>query len=353
MPDNFRFSVRDPEPFLPNLCAIQAVFMLVLLGELLAVALTVADSGLEHFNWGGLGLRSFLILWIFLLSAASLCPLRLWLGGLPSALAGAVSYLLVLAVTLLCTVTGLWILDGWQSRDGMRALESLLLAAIFAGVLLRYLYLQQQLHNQQQAELRARIQALQSRIQPHFLFNSMNSIASLISVEPEKAEKLVEDLCELFRASLAEPGQVPLNEELLLCRHYMSIEQVRLGSRLQVKWHLSPGLEKGDNDVRIPRLLLQPLLENAIQHGIAPIPEGGTVQVRAEVRDGRLELEVTNPLPAQPAQPGNQMALTNIHNRLQALFGNRATFKTQVQNGEFSAYLAYPVDGYLAEESAG
>lgn len=338
-------------PFLPDMCTLQAVFLLVVLGELLALALTLADSGLAGFDWENLGVRSFLLQWIVLLSAALLCPLRYPLAQLPAWLAGAACYLLVLGVTLVCSLLGLWALGGWQSGDGLTLLSNLILAAIFAGIVLRYLYVQQQWSNQQKAELRARLQALQSRIQPHFLFNSMNGIASLIATEPDKAERMVEDLSSLFRASLAEPGLVPLAEELALCRQYMAIEQLRLGDRLKVHWQIEPAAENGAQPCRVPSLLLQPLLENAVQHGIQSLAAGGLVAIEITLVDASVNVLITNPMAATQSSGatgrGNRMALSNIRHRLQAHFGTVATFRAEAETTadtgpRYVVRLSYP-----------
>lgn len=338
-------------PFLPDICTLQAVFLLVMLGELLALALTLADTGLSTFDWENLGMRSFLLQWIVLLSAALLCPLRFRVARLPVWLAGAACYLVVLAVTLICSVAGLWAMGGWQPHDLFTLLGNLILAAIFAGIVLRYLYVQQQWSNQQKAELRARLQALQSRIHPHFLFNSMNSIASLIASEPDKAERMVEDLSSLFRASLAEPGLVPLAQELALCRQYMAIEQMRLGERLQVHWQVAEAAENGEPPCPVPSLLLQPLLENAVQHGIQSLTAGGLVAIEIALQDGRVNILMTNPMATAPTSDvpasGNRMALDNIRHRLQAHFGTAATFRAEAETTagsgpHFVVRLSYP-----------
>ena len=315
--------------------------MLVLVGELLAFALVLADTGLWQFDWGQLGMVSFLVQWIVLTSSALLCPLRSFLSRQPPLVAGSLSYGLVLLVTLVFSATGQQLLVPSGAIDIWGLLENLLLSGIFAGIVLRYLYLQQQLHDQQQAELGARIQALQSRIRPHFLFNSMNSIASLIEPDPQTAEKVVEDLSELFRASLAEPVLVSVEDELNLCRRYINIEQLRLGARLAVNWEL------GDypKTIKIPSLLLQPVLENAIYHGIEPLPKGGCIDVMAKVEDDRFVLEVRNPLPESEevkTRLGNQMALDNIRYRLTAHFGSEAAFSAGPEAGLFVTHISYP-----------
>jgi two-component system, LytTR family, sensor histidine kinase AlgZ len=339
--------LRPAQAFIPNLCSLQPVFLLVLLGELLAVALTLADTGLASFQWERLGILSFLIQWVVLASAALLCPLRPWLARIPAWQAGLFSYVLVLLVTLICSVIGLWMLAPEQVIAWHRLLNSLLIAGIIAGVVLRYLYLQQQLSNQKEAELKARIEALQSRIRPHFLFNSMNSIASLIEIDPIKAEKMVVDLSSLFRASLAEPGLVPLSEELSLCRRYIAIEQMRLGDRLQVDWQD----QTESTTALIPSLLLQPLIENAIYHGIQPRPEGGVIELLLQQSEKQLQIKVTNPLPVKSigempvvtSTASNHMALDNIRHRLQAYYGNQARLESLQQDELFVTTLFLPI----------
>lgn len=233
----------------------------------------------------------------------------------------------------------------------MLLLEQLALAAIIGGVALRYLYLQQQLINQREAELQARIQALQSRIRPHFLFNSMNSIASLISIDPNTAERLVEDLSELFRASLAEPSLTPLARELDLCRHYLAIEQLRLGERLKVDWQLG----EFDPQLKIPSLILQPLLENAIVHGVEPLPKGGTITIKLQQTKHQLRLQITNPYPLEKlahstgnskmANRHNHMALGNIRHRLVAHYGSSARLSSSAEQGVYSTYIFCPLKG--------
>lgn len=349
-------STAKPVPFLPNLCGTQALFLLVLVAELLALLLTIADHGLDHFNWDSLALVSVQLQWIVIFSALGLCRLRHWLGNLSQLQAGAISYGLVLAITLVLCLLGQWLLyvvsglifltDHHFQLDGWQLLDNLAIAAIVGGVMLRYLYLQQQLHNQRDAEMQARIQALQSRIRPHFLFNSMNSIASLISSAPDTAERVVEDLSELFRASLAEPSVIPLERELALCKHYLDIEQLRLSSRLVVDWQI----ESYDPQLKIPSLMLQPLVENAIFHGIEPLPQGGTITVKVSQNDKLLRIVITNPYPLRkksaPSEPNgrhNSMALDNIRRRLTAHYGSGARLSSSAENGLFTTYIFCPL----------
>lgn len=344
----------SPHAFLPDLSGIQPVFLLVLLGELLAIVLTLADSGIRPFDWERLGALSFLIQWIVLLSAALLTLVRPWLAQRSVLVAGTSSYLLVLLVILVSASVGQWLFPNEDEFRWQPLLTALLIGAIVSGVALRYLHLQQELALQKQAELNARISALQARIRPHFLFNGMNTIASLIATDPDKAETLIVDLASLFRASLAEPGLVTLGQELDLCRHYLAIEQSRLGARLQLDWQVDDSLLA----TPLPSLLVQPLLENAVYHGIQPHPDGGKVTVRvmrqAHRSGDQLLLIVTNPqAPTVALREGNGMALNNIRGRLQALYGERASVQVASGEGEFRVSLQIPVQGPIAAAIGG
>jgi two-component system sensor histidine kinase AlgZ len=224
----------------------------------------------------------------------------------------------------------------------VRMLGHAIIAGIITALVLRYFYVQQRLRLQEQAELQSRIQALQSRIRPHFLFNSMNIIASLIAIDPDTAESVVEDLSELFRASLNDAGnQVPISEELDLCERYIRIEALRLGERLKLVWdvdELSPA-------TRIPLLTLQPLVENAIYHGIQPLPEGGTIEISVKDDDDYVLIRMVNPVPP-PSQvsetQGNRMALQNIRSRLSVLYGAKASLQTDAIADTFVTQLRFP-----------
>ncbi|QFT53127.1 sensor histidine kinase [Microbulbifer sp. THAF38] len=331
-------------PFLPDLCSVTALAVLVLMGELLALVLVLALDGLRDFSWQRLGLVSLVIQWVILPCAAVLCRLRPYLAKLPHKHAGAISFIAVLGV--------LGLVMGGQRYVRAQLLQAdfdwwglasdCLLGAICAGVVLRYAYLQQQLYNQQQAELGARIEALQSRIRPHFLFNSMNSLASLIAVDPDRAERLVEDLCVLFRASLADPKLVPLSQEIQLSQRYLEIEALRLGERLQQQWQQQGALE----DIQVPSMLLQPLLENAVLHGVAQLREGGTIKVAAKTEDGALRIDIENPLPAETVRStreSNGMAVENIRQRLAAYYGDRFRFTAGRVNGHYRVNLQLPL----------
>jgi two-component system sensor histidine kinase AlgZ len=331
--------------FIPDLCSVQAVFLLVLVAELLAIVLTVNRYGLHQFTWQSFATLSLFIQWTVLLSAAGLCQLRRHLGNWPRASAAAASYCWVLAVTALVSTLSQWLLGNYSGAgewrfDFWQLGDNLLISAVLAGIALRYFYLAQELRQRQRAELEARLQALQSRIRPHFLFNSMNSIASLIGSDPAAAETAIEDLATLFRATLSQvSSEVSMAEEVELCRRYLNIEQLRLGARLQVQWQI----DALPAALPIPGLCLQPLLENAIYHGIQVRPEGGCIRVEGEYKEGWVRLAVHNPLPdtAANSRKGNRMALDNIARRLQALYGDDAGVASEQDQENYIARLFY------------
>ena len=335
----------EKEFFLPELCLPQALLVLVVLAELLVLVLVLVEPMRPTFDWVRLALISFFVQWIVLLSAGLLCGLRPWLARLKQGVAGVIGCLLVVAVTLACTAVADYCqLTGTASFDNAleRYLRYALIALIISALMLRYFYLQSQWRKQQQAELRARIESLQARIRPHFLFNTLNSIASLVSSDPAKAEQAVLDLSDLFRASLAKPGSlITWREELELAKRYLSIEQYRLGKRLQLHWDVSAI----PDDLPIPQLTLQPLLENAVIYGIAPRIEGGVVTVEASYHQGVFVLCVSNPyddVAQRQTSRGTQQALANIGGRITALFGPLASLSVERRDGRHFTCLRYP-----------
>ncbi|GAM33006.1 alginate biosynthesis protein [Acinetobacter calcoaceticus] len=207
---------------------------------------------------------------------------------------------------------------------------------------LRYLYVREQWLHQQSAELNARIQAMQARIHPHFLFNSLNNVVSLIAIDPDKAESMLISLSRLFRASFQELKLVSLHEEIELSKQYLMIEQVRLGERLKVDWkiELSPVQLK---QVTIPLLTLQPLLENSIFHGVEPMMGKATIGVLVEILQNQVSIVITNPYTDDTikSRKGHGIALENVKQRLKAYYGNSVRF--QVYKGEtlYTTIMSY------------
>ena len=333
---------------LPDFCDVRVIFMLVLIVQVLAMVLAMAIPSSTAKFWDYLAFISMMMQWIALLNAAILCISRRYLKRLSDPMIMTVCFALMMGVTLIFSLTlirlNLWMqLDQETSPLGEHfLLRVLLMAAVIYAVVLRYFYIQQQWKLNLRAQSKAEIQALKARIRPHFLFNSMNTIASLISFMPDKAEKAVEDLSDLFRASLKEQNVHTLKNELDLTRSYLDIEKLRLGERLQVEWNVDNSLI----DEEIPALSLQPLAENAIYHGIEPLPDGGKIEISAQ-RDGeRLKLEVSNPASeaaSMQRSSGNQMAQDNIKQRLRLAYGQHARFYINATKRDYTVTLEIPV----------
>ncbi len=186
----------------------------------------------------------------------------------------------------------------------------------------------------------ARLAELQSRIRPHFLFNTLNSAIALVRAEPAKAEAVLEDLAELFRHALADPTEsVTLGQEISLAQRYLEIEQVRFGDRLHVRWSLDPDAE----GARLPPLLLQPLVENAVRHGVEPSATGAQLHISTLRRGRTVVIKVTNSSPAGAGEPGHGLALANVRDRLFLLHDVRAQFRSGLKNGLFQVRLEVPV----------
>ncbi len=300
-------------------------------------------------RWYQLGLISLFVQWCALASCSILCLARPYLKRYSNIKAGIISYIIVLSVIAIITeLTYYFIYKGsielyppsWHLHFFLR---NIAIGAILTGPVLRYFYIQNQWRRNVRAETEARVQALQSRIRPHFLFNSMNTIASLTRSNPEKAETAVENLADLFRVSLSDARkQVRLDEELELCHRYIEIEQLRLGDRLEVKWDLDV-----PNDAQVPALLLQPLLENAIYHGIESQTEGGCIEIKGTLSNKQIEFTLTNSLPdkeLQQRQHGNQLAQDNVRERLSALYAHRGKLDISEKEGLYLVSLSFPYE---------
>ena len=190
------------------------------------------------------------------------------------------------------------------------------------------------------ADTAARLAELQSRIRPHFLFNTLNTALALVRVDPARAEEVLEDLAELFRVALTDIGEaVTLEEEVALAQRYLAIEQIRFGTRLQVSWELDPAA----GAARVPPLILQPLVENAVRHGVEPSDRGGTIRVRTRVKLGRVLVTIANSVGAAPSRPGNGLALRNVRERLRLMHDVAGQLETRLENGVFRVQLVVPL----------
>ena len=267
---------------------------------------------------------------------ALVCGQRDWLGRQPARLA----QFWVALLGALCAVLGwsLAALLGVAPAAAWTAMSSALVGTGLALVVWGWLGLRAAA--ERPADAKARLAELQSRIRPHFLFNALNSALALVQVDPQRAEIVLEDLSELFRAALAETGSaVTLDDEIDLAQRYLAIEKVRFAERLELSWDLDPAAELAC----VPPLMLQPLVENAVRHGVEADPRGGSVVVRTRARRGLAEIEVINSLPEQPGPPGTGMALANVRERLRLLHDLAATLHTSVEGGRFHARITVPL----------
>lgn len=329
------------EFFIPDLCATRPAVLSILLSELLVLVYVLANSGLAGFDWIEFALSSLFVLWVVVLSSLLLCRLRRYFSRLSLPVATLFCLVLVALVTLVISLAAqafLMQLVNVQD-DPWWVLRNVLVAIVLAGMVLRYFYLQQQLRLQQQLEMQARLDSLRTRIRPHFLFNTLNSIASLIMSRPETAEKAVEDLAELFRSSLKENREATtVQDEIHLTRIYLGIEELRLGPRLQVHWDV----DERTLGASMPSLVLQPLVENAVYHGISRLPEGGSIDICIARKGDELIVTVDNPLHATgTSSGGNKLALSNVAQRLQAIYGPGATLEVFPSKEHFRVELAY------------
>ncbi len=339
--------------YLPDFCRADAVLVVVLVAALLAIVLALArHSGRGDF-WMELARTALYLLWIGLLCAAVLCRGRPWLMRRPQRESSLIALAMIVATVALVSEATWWLGRWWEGRIGVTSgvfptrhwaflLPNVGIAAIVGAVTMRYFYVAHEWRRSVEIEAGSRIRALQARIRPHFLFNSLNTIAALTRSQPALAEEAVEDLADLFRISLSESRtKITLREELEVARLYQRIEQLRLGERLKVRWQVA----SLPADAIVPSLMLQPLLENAICHGIEPLPGGGTVVVDGRCDDEDVAIEISNPVSetARSVRSGNRMALDNIRQRLELAFPGRARVDVQDAGDEYRVTLRFPV----------
>jgi two-component system sensor histidine kinase AlgZ len=349
---------RSNSFYVPDFCASRATLGIVLIVELTALVLALARDSARVDLWTDLARTSLFLLWIGLAGAALLCGLRTRLARL-SVAAGSAAVLALIGLVVSAVSVSVYLIGRtrtvleWSGASlfppepGSFVVRNLWIALLVTGMALRYFYVAHQWRRSVELRASARVHALQARIRPHFLFNSMNTIAALTRSNPARAESAVQDLADLFRASLSDKRDtITLAEELEVARTYQRIEQLRLGSRLQVAWHT----DALPANALVPGLVLQPLLENAIYHGIEPRAEGGTVSITGEVAGGLVTIVVRNPLDPQPGErDGNRLALANIRERLALMYGERALLKAGHFDAEYIVTLRFPLIERAAE----
>ncbi|ENU81715.1 hypothetical protein F975_00330 [Acinetobacter sp. ANC 3789] len=320
--------------------------------SILAVVLMLAEAGAwQAMNWGHVLQYLLYIYWVILAFIVVIQKIQPKINHLNHVVVFTLAFFLLQGIVLLTTIflnaLMLMIHFGWRQLGDWQQLFDHAGLHLSYGVLmgafsLRYLYIRDQWLKQQHSELQARIQAMQARIQPHFLFNSLNSVVSLIAVDPDKAEEMLINLSRLFRVSFQELKLVSLAEELQICRQYIAIEQIRLRDRLQMDWRL-PDIQALQY-IQIPVLSLQPLLENSIFHGVEKISSPCKISLLVEILDRQVNIVITNPyLQEQQGQrQGNGIALENVKQRLRAYYGDAAYIQCFAGQGIFTTILTYP-----------
>ena len=320
--------------------------------SILAVVLMLAEAGTwQAMNWGHVLQYLLYIYWVILVFIVVIQKIQPKINHLNHVVVFTFAFFLLQGIVLLTTIflnaLLLMLHFGWRQLGDWQQLFDHAGLHLSYGVLmgafsLRYLYIRDQWLKQQHSELQARIQAMQARIQPHFLFNSLNSVVSLIAVDPDKAEDMLINLSRLFRVSLQELKLVSLAEELQICRQYIAIEQIRLRDRLQMDWRL-PDIQALQY-IQIPVLSLQPLLENSIFHGVEKISSPCKISLLVEILDRQVNIVITNPyLQEQQGQrQGNGIALENVKQRLRAYYGDAAYIQCFAGQGIFTTILTYP-----------
>jgi len=266
---------------------------------------------------------------VAILSGAALPATLAWLAAscgaknLLARLPRALQQVAVVAVGALAGLAGCGLLALVGTTRPTPWLASALAGALLSSVMVVILVLRAK--GRMPAETAARLAELQARIRPHFLFNSLNSAIALVREDPARAEHLLEDLSELFRHVLVRKADAAtLSEEVQVARHYLDIEQVRFGDRLRVEWRIDPDAGKA----RVPALFLQPLVENAVKHGVEPSPTGADVKVTTQRRGSVVVIKVTNTVPGGQGRPGHGVALDNVRDRLRLLHDVQAQFQT-------------------------
>jgi len=339
---------QESQAYLPDFCAPATILVVLLVAELVAIVLTLAGKASPGTYLTELAKMSLYVLWLALLSCAVLCTARRWVEKSGKTLAFIVAFFILVALCVLLAEVA------WQitlqfgeaviidDTHGGFLLRNVAISAIVIALAMRYLYVASEWRRSIVLEAQARISALQALIRPHFLFNTMNTIAALVRSAPESAEQAVEDLSDLLRANLNNAqNRTALRDELEVAAIYQRIEKLRLGERLNVKWQM------GDLPMQalIPSLTLQPLLENAIYHGIEQLPDGGEVQITGKRMDEQLQIDIRNPRAASGQRSdGHGMALANIRQRFELAYGAQANVEVEEEPDSYNVRLLFPYE---------
>lgn len=340
---------EDSQAYLPDFCSAGTLFIIVLVAELVAIVLALAAHDLQGQFLIELSKTSFFIMWLALLGSAVMCLLKSRLESAGKTRAFVISFVVLELVCLLVSEVSWQLMSVFgqaaiiYDSHGIFILRTFAINSIVIALAMRYLYLSSEYRRSIVVEAQSRISALQALIRPHFLFNSMNTIASLTRTNPAQAEEAVEDLADLLRATMSSPkDRSSLKQELEIAAIYQRIETLRLGDRLKVRWDIAELPMRA----RIPNLTIQPLLENAIYHGIELLTDGGEIVVSGK-RDGKmLEMTMSNPVARGKTRDkvGNNMAMSNIRQRFELAYGTRGSVDVDDSDDHFSVTLRFPAD---------
>ncbi len=322
-------------PVLPSFCNLGTVMRTLVLANLAGLVLAVARAdALRGAGEEFLALVTFLEP-LILLSLPLLCGIQRWLARLPQLLQVAAVLGIELGLAGVVTSGASRLGASWAKPDLPRLLA---LTLIVTALLLYYFYLRGQALSPALTE--ARLQSLQARIRPHFLFNSINAVMSLIRAEPRRAERALADMADLFRVLMADNRRLTtLQREMDLCRQYLEIEQLRLGDRLRVDWHV----DKMPGDALVPPLVLQPLIENAVYHGVEPANLAGEIVINAYRTGDQVVIVLRNPYHGEHSNHGgNKMAMANIRERLRLHFDVEASLRSQLLGKTYQVTITLP-----------
>lgn len=342
--------IRHVELVVPDCCNIGVVFRTLLAVNAGALLMSIAYAADWRAGIADFVEMSIMIELACLWSLFALCGMRKLMKHVPAAgripqwmqrVACAVLPAAVTSFIVYPFVSVDWLMTGFAKLTIPRAATA---AAVAGAIFQHYFELRTRAHSP--ALVEARLQALQARIRPHFLFNSLNAVLSLIRTEPRRAETTLEDLADLFRVLMSDPrNMTTLENEIRLCKQYLSIEKIRLGDRLQVQWELVNLNDDVLRKAQIPILLLQPLLENAVHYGVEPSADPVLIQIHVTRSLDRIDIVVVNPYHgAGSSAPGNQMALENIRERLALLYDIEAKLTTTVARGFFEVRVRFPYE---------
>jgi len=335
----------QPIMALPAFCTPRIVLITLLLGFGLALLLAIAPGGAED-RWMRLGTTAWFVAWVTLITVGVLCALQKPLCRLPR------HWLLLVVMSILLLTTAIISLLAYQSltQFGWNPYESQFefllhnqaIASVVGGMGIWIFSLHWAKTRQVTAQTKAELDALHARIRPHFLFNSLNTVAALIEAKPKAAEAAVLDLASIFRAALHAGDTASLEDELTLTRRYLALEHWRLGSRLVVEWVLP---QDPLPQIILPILTIQPLLENAVRYAVERSTEPCTIRVECLMGENAISLLIDNPLindTQPPARDGNGISLQNIRDRLALMFGERASLRIGVIDAHFRVKLVLP-----------